>query len=199
MNKARVWLFSGLVIILAGLLAFTFFQPWWVCHVESSAAGIHDVTVYPYGLDGGGLEGYFKLMPEGGKEVAMPAWFTPAMYVYLGLALAALLVGAFLRNKNIKVFGRTINLSRWLILIVGISYIIVVIAAVVMVKVRNEAMGLPFLGAKVGIDLGQFAMWHIVLDATASLQIGFWLACAVGPLLVAVALLKNKIIGSKPA
>jgi hypothetical protein len=198
MNKARVWLFSGLVIILAALLAYTFFQPWWLCHVESSAAGIHDVRVFPYGLDGGGLEGYFTLMPKGGAEVAMPSWFTPAMYVYLGLAVAALLVGAFFRNKNIKLFGKTLNLSRWLIGLVGFSFLAVCIIAVIMIKVRNEAMGLPFLGAKNGIDLGQFAMWHIILDAKSSLQIGFWIACAVGPLLMAVALLKNKIIGTKP-
>lgn len=194
MGNGRAWLFRFLVLAIGALLVVTWFMPWWVCHVESNEAGIHDVAIHPYGLDPGGLEGYFSLMPKGGKEVEVPGFLPPLMWTYLGLVILALLLGILFKEKNIRLLGKELNISRWLIGIVGFSYIAVVVIAVVFTMSKLEPLGIPFSGTAM-VNIGKFAMWDIIFDAESSLKIGYWLACAVGPLLIILALLRNRIMG----
>ncbi len=197
MSTTRVWLFRVLVLLAIGLLVFSWFQPWWLAHCVADVTGAHDVTVHPYGLDGGGLEGYFELMPEGGTEVAMPGWFAPLMWIYLGLVIAAVLIGIIFLRKNVTLFGRELNLSRWLIGIAGFSYLLVAVLAITVAYIRVGAMDLPFIGNE-WVNLGHFGMWTIELDVTASIPFGYWLAVAAGPLLMLLAIFRNKLIGSRP-
>ena len=147
MLNGRIWLFRFLVLAAGALLVVTWFMPWWLCHVESAAAGIHDVIIHPYGLDGGGLEGYFELMPGGGKEVELPGFLIPLLWVYLGLVVLALILSIIFKDKNIRLLGKELNISRWLIGIVGFSYIVVLLIAFFFAKSKVDAMGIPFSGA----------------------------------------------------
>ena len=108
--------------------------------------------------------------------------------------LAALLIAAFIRDRNIRVLGRELNLSRWIIGIVGFSYIVVPVLAAIITKMRVEAIGIQFLG-EAWANIGKLGLFDVILHANSSLQIGYWLACAVGPLLVILALLRNRIRG----
>jgi len=142
------------------------------------------VVIHPYAL-------YLDLGVKNYMQWAtMPGYFTPLMWTYLGLVMAALLIGVWFTNKNVRLFRREFNLSRWLIGIVGFSYIFVVICAVAVAEIRAAEVGVPLLG-RTFVAMGTMAVsWiegHIVL--------GVWLACAVGPLFIALALLRNKIMG----
>jgi dolichyl-phosphate-mannose--protein O-mannosyl transferase len=113
------------------------------------------------------------------------------MWTYFGLAIAVLLIGVFSKNKDIYLFGRKFNLSRWLIGIVGFSYIVVVICAVVIMSIRINAIGgLSLLGKSYAAMGNLEASW-----VDARLLPGYYLACCVGPLLILIALLRNKIKG----
>jgi len=80
-------------------------------------------------------------------DYSMPGYFTPLMWTYLGLAVVALLFGAWLKDKNLGLFGKKLNLSRWLTGIVGFSYIVVVILAFVVASMRTSALGMEnFIG-----------------------------------------------------
>ena len=196
MGNGRVWLFRFLVLALGALLVVTWFMPWWLCHVESNEAGTHDVIIHPYGLDGGGLEGYFALMPKGGAEVELPGFLIPLMWVYLGLVILALLIAMILKNRSLRLFGKEFNISRWLLGIVGLSYIAVCVIALLFAKSKVTAIGIPFTGQESGVNIGKFAMWDVYIDADSSLQIGYYLAYAAGGGLLLLALLRNKIIGN---
>jgi hypothetical protein len=194
MNTARVWLFRILVAIGAAGFVVSFFQPWWIAHTESTAAGIHDVIIHPYGLDGGGLEGYFKLLPGGGAEVAVPQWLIIMIWVFFGVALAALLLGIIFNKRTIPLFGKKLNISRWCVGLVGLVYIIVCVAAVLFAMPKVAALGIPFVG-NAWVHVGEFAMWKIELDATAWIPWGYWLAIGTGVYLIVIAILRNKIVG----
>lgn len=194
MNTARVWIFRALVLIGIAAFAYSFFQPWWIAHTESSVAGIHDVIIHPYGLDGGGLEGYFALLPGGGAEVSVPAFLIIFIWVFFGVALAALLLGIIFNKGTIPLFGKRLNISRWAVGLVGIVYILVCVAAMLFAMPKVAALGMPFVG-NAWVHVGEFAMWKIELDVTAWIPFGYWLAIGTGVYLILIALLRNKIVG----
>lgn len=194
MNTARVWIFRALVLIGAATFVISFFQPWWIAHTESSVAGIHDVVIHPYGLDAGGLEGYFTLLPGGGVEVAVPAFLIIIIWVFFGAALAAMLLGIIFNKATIPLFGKRLNISRWAVGLVGLIYIVVCIAAVLFAMPKIAALNIPFTGSAF-VHVGEFAMWKIELDVTAWIPFGYWLAIGTGVYLIAIALLRNKIVG----
>jgi hypothetical protein len=185
MGNSRIWLFRGLVIIAIGLLLVSWFLPWWSAQI--AAINVTDpIVIHPWGLEMN-MAGMEYLMPTNAE---MPGWFAPIMWLYLGLAIAALLIGAWIKDKSICLLGRKLNLSRWLIGIVGFSYIIVVIAAVIVAAIRTGDFGINLLG-KTFVSMSHFAASNVY----SSLLFGYWLACAVGPLLILLALLRNKIVG----
>jgi len=186
MGNFRVWLFRGLVIIAAGLMLLSWFLPWWSCDVE--ALNVKDaVVIHPYGLDI--VIHIFSYVSW--ASTVMPGFFAPLMWTYLGLAIAALLIGAWIKDKSIGLLGRKFNLSKLLIGVVGFSYIVVVIVAVIVITVNARSGGLTNPLGRTFIVVGLTESTWV----SARLLFGYWLACGVGPLLIVLALLRDRIIG----
>jgi hypothetical protein len=193
MNTARVWIFRALVLIGAAGFVYSFFQPWWIAHCESTVAGIHDVVIHPYGLDAGGLEGYFTLLPDP-SVVEVPQLLIIVIWIFFGATLAAMLLGIIFNKATLPVFGKRLNVSRWTVGVVGLIYIVVCVAAMLFAMPKIAALGMPFVG-DAWVHLGDFAMWKIELDVTAWIPFGYWLAIGTGVYLIVIALLRNKIVG----
>lgn len=190
MRISRILIFRVLVIVAAGLLLTSWFLPWWSCTLDTMP-GIEDaLVIHPYGLDAHQVSGLFHLMPEEGAEAEMPVWFTPVMWLYLGLCILGLLFAAWKMNKSIRLMGRNFNLSKLLIGIVGFSYIIIVVLAVIVAATRMAEFNMSFIG----YSFVSF-YWVVETGTNATLRFGYWLACGVGPLLIVLALLRNRIIG----
>ncbi|MDD4924202.1 MAG: hypothetical protein PHF74_05140 [Dehalococcoidales bacterium] len=194
MNTARIWIFRALVLIGLGTFVYSFFQPWWIAETKSAVAGNHNVIIHPYGLDGGGLEGYFALLPGGGVEVAVPQFLIIVIWIFFGAAIAALLLGMIFNKASIPLFGKRLNISRWAVGLVGLVYIVVCVAAVLFAMPKIALLHIPFTGTAF-VYVGSFGMWSIELDVTAYIPFGYWLAIGTGVYLVVLAFLRNKIIG----
>ena len=184
MGNSRVWLFRVLVLAAAGLMLLSWYMPWWSCDIE--ALFVEDAAIiHPYGLEVDSI-----ILGLLGDWAEMPGFFTPLMWVYLGLAIAAILIGAWIKDKSIGLFGRKFSLSKLIIGIAGFSYILVVVLAVVVAAMRTGEVDLPLLGRTLVTMGTEGASW-----VSARLLFGYWLACGVGPLLIVLALLRDRIIG----
>lgn len=187
MGSLRAWLFRGLVIFGIGLLLLSWFLPWWGCNVD--VLGTNDIVVVrPYGLEQhlGEFVGYIE-----GSE--MPVWFAPIMWIYLGICVALLSYSLLVKEKVFR-FGRfNLSLSELIITGVGISFVLAVIVATIAIAIRaSDFYNAPLQGS-IMIDMGAAGEgW--TCNATTGFRVGFWLACAVGPFLVILALLRNRIM-----
>jgi hypothetical protein len=194
MVKSRVWLFRILVLCFAGLLLLSWFLPWWSAVIPFATSG-DALIIHPYGLVINLSESDLKFV---GIDVSnmMPSWFTPVMWLYLGLAIAALLVGVFIKkDKSISLFGKKLNISRWLIGLVGFSYIVVAIAAVIVAAIRTgDYFGMHLLGTTT-TSLPGYS--YVDVSIEASLRVGYWLSCTAGLLLIILAFIRNKFEASK--
>ena len=189
MSNIRVWIYRLLVTVGAGLILYSWFQPWWQAYiVEIDEIA---VTIYPYNM-----EVIMGEYPEWfiGFDSAMPAWFFPFMWAYLGLSLAALLVSLFISDNKIMRLGPlTWSLPQALIAIVGLSYIIIVASAVLTIAIRSgDFYDAPLMGS-IFISIPGEIPYESWVDT--GLKFGYWLACAAGPFLVILALFRNRIIG----
>ncbi len=187
MSNTRVWLFRILILAAAGLMLVSWFKPWWGVEIYELYADV--VVIRPWGLENFIPAAYMDMI-EGSD---MPGWFGVAMWAYLGLGIAALLFAALFRDRKIKLFGREISRAKFIIGLVGFSYIVVVVLALIIAAIRTG----DFWNLKVsGITFIELTEAEYS-DALASWKLGYWLACAVGPLLIVLALLRNKIIGKR--
>lgn len=185
MDSLRVWLFRVLTLAAAGLLLYSWFQPWWTANVLE-IMGSNNVIIYPWVFEADLEE--MQVMVE---NAYMPAWFAPAMWIYLGLAVAALLFSLFAREKRVGPGKFKLSLPQLLIGVVGLSYVVVVAIAAVMIAIRSgEFYGAPLMGM-IEVNLGA----EYFSEVETALEFGYWLACGVGPLCIALALLRNKITG----
>jgi hypothetical protein len=186
MGNARTWLYRAMVLLVIALMVVSWLLPWWRAVI---VAIDNYVQIRPWGLetDLGTYASYIS-------SAQMPGWFAPFMWAYLGIAVLAVLVSLFLKDKAFKIWKFKFNLPTFITGLVGVSYIIVAITAVVfaIISIADFYIPINFIGHSF------FTLEHPVeSDVEASLQLGYWLACAAGPLLVALALLRNKIIGKK--
>jgi hypothetical protein len=180
----RTWIFRGLIVIATALLVISFLGPWWIVNVTGEMTMEAPVVVYPYGLqlDLGGYAGYIR-----GAE--MPVWFTPIMWVYLGLVVLFLIFSLFAKESNLKIWKIRTTLPKFIICLVGISYVVVAIAAVTVISIRaSDFFDMKLLGRVMISD-------HPIVYAVGTLQPYYWLACATGPLIIILSLLRNKIMG----
>jgi hypothetical protein len=196
MGSAKVWLFRALVLVAGGLMLFSWLQIWWRADIQEAAMY---VNIRPWGLEHT-LGSYVQYL---GTDPSMPAFFAPLMWGYLGICLVVLLVGMFVKDMTVKLGKLGSLLPKWLMRLplpvwlvggVGVSYIVFAVTCAIVAYVRTSEFGMSLIG-ETYLVIGDFELGTL---AIAGFQWGFWLACAVGPLLVVLALLRSKIIG-KPA
>lgn len=180
MSNARVWLFRSLILIAIGLLFVSWFLPWWKCTTPAMEGW---VRIRPWGLENN--LGIFAVHIDGSD---MPGWFGPFMWAYLGLCTVLLLVSLFVKDKVFRFCKIRFSLPHTLLAGVGLSYIVVAILAVVIAAIRS---GDYFNMSLIGFTYVEEAYGNVY----GSLQLGYWLACATGPLLLLLSLFRNKIIG----
>ncbi|MDD4924122.1 MAG: hypothetical protein PHF74_04730 [Dehalococcoidales bacterium] len=185
MGNARVWIFRFLILAVSAFLVWTWLQPWWELYIREAS---FYMQIRPWGLSHN-LGNYIVYLP--GAE--MPAFFAPIMWTYLGLAVAALFYSMFVKDKKFNIWKLRFNLPTFIIGLVGISYIVVVITAVIVAYIRTADFGVLLIGHTY-IELGEFP---VGANGIADLQQGYWMACAAGPLLLILAILRNIIIGRK--
>ncbi len=187
MKNSRVWIFRGLVVVGAGLMALTWIMPWWTVTINELGKDL--IKVYPYGL--------VLNLGEWASYAAgadMPSWFTPLMWLYFGVAIVALLVGAVVQDKSASLLGRKFDLSRWIVGLVGFTYVIAVVTAVIAISIRAGSFFNTPVQGYFSINFSE-----IESGGNASLELGYWLAWGVGLFLIVIALLRNKIVGkTKP-
>ena len=182
-SGSRVWLFRALTIAAGALLVVSWFMPWWQAVVLELD---RYVQIRPWGLehDLGDFADYIK-------TATLPSWFAPFMWAYLGISVVVLLFSLFAPEKVLRLGKFALSLPQLLIAGVGISYVVVVIVAVVYASMRvDEFWHLKLIG-KTYVEVGEVEKSYV----DANLLLGYWLACIAGPLLVILGLLRNKIVG----
>lgn len=187
MKNIRTWIYRILVLIGAGLMLYTFFQPWWQAYVI--ALNKYAVSIFPYGMK---MDvGDFGQWLAGADEV-LPNWFTPFMWVYLGICILALLFSLFASSKKgIKLGKLNISLPSIIIGIVGLSYIIVPVTALIMIALNAPKYFDAPIQGKIYVSVSSFeASW-----VNTGFDTAYWMAYAVGIFLVLLAVFRNKIIG----
>jgi hypothetical protein len=190
MSNGKVWLFRVLVAVAAVVMLISWSLPWWTIDIEELGPDL--VQIRPWGLAVNERLGSFDILIKG---AAMPDWFAPCMWAYLGLAMIALLVGLWVRGKEFGIGRFKLNLSQILIGGVGFSYIVAGIIAVVYASIRMRSFYSTPIQGRVYVDLGDMHTY-----VTTSLLPGYWLIYVAGLLLIVLALLRDKVTGeAKPS
>jgi hypothetical protein len=183
-SSARVWIFRVLTLAAAGLMLVSWILPWWACDIYEVAPNA--VIIHPWGL-----EEHLGDMASMIARAQMPAFFAPFMWTYLGVCMLALLLSLFAKERVISLGKFKLSLPQVLVGGVGISYIVVVVVAVIFAAIRTKDFWNLKLIGYTYVSLGPPAESGVM----ANLQLGYWLAGGVGILCLALALLRNKIIG----
>lgn len=187
MGNVRVWLFRVLGLTAAGLFLWSWFKPWWSVYIYE--VRVEAVVVRPWVLESYVPKDYAHYI----SSASMPAWFGPAMWIYLGLCIAAIVYSLFFKGKEIKLWKIKSTLPSLIMGVVGFSYMAILGIAVAVIATKSTAFFDTPLVGDFFIELTESEY----SDARSQLLFGYWLACGVGPLLIVLALLRNKIIGNK--
>ncbi len=201
MSNARAWIFRFLILIgIAGLVVSFAVLPWWSLKIDMVAGIEWPLSIHPYGLDNSQIWELMKSLPMGGKEGEMPVWFTEVMWVYFSLAFLALLAAIWFsfKNKQIGLFGKKFSLTSFLLFGVGVSYIVVIVAFVLVASMKLEAVGIQFLG-ETFVDLGHYAVWSVSTTTFGALRFGTYLTAATAVFLLILAFLRPLIVGKQQA
>ncbi|MFA5761367.1 MAG: hypothetical protein WC877_06385, partial [Dehalococcoidales bacterium] len=162
--------------------------PWWTAYVV--ALDVNAVEIFPHGI-ASYVPGEYESWIAGYDDV-MPGWFTPFMWVYFGAILLALLISIIISDQKRVSLGKiSMSLPTALVAAVGISYIIVVIAAVTVISLNiQEFFDTPLQGS-IFLQL-QEGKESIVRTA---LSTHYWVAVAAGPVLLILSILRRFIVG----
>jgi hypothetical protein len=185
-NTARVWLFRLLVVAAAGVMLISWYLPWWTIDIEGFGIGM--IQIRPWGLVMSKQMGDFAILLKG---AAMPSWFAPLMWAYLGLCMIALVVGMFALGKNIKAGKLTVNISQLLIGGVGLTYIIAGIVAAVYASMRMKTMANIPLQGRAFVDMGD----PLIAYVDTKLLPGYYLIFVAGILFLGLAIFCYQITG----
>ena len=184
MSNPGVWKFRALVAAAAVVMLVSWFLPWWTANIEE--LGDNMVQIRPWGLRVNPSLGSFEILLKG---AAMPAWFAPCTWVYLGLCLISLLVGLWVREREFGIGRLKIRLSQLLIGGVGVSYIVAAVIAVAYASMRLGAFYNAPLQGRIFVDLGETLHTYV----STNLLLGYYLTYFSGFLLIVLALLRGKI------
>jgi hypothetical protein len=178
MSSFRVWLFRVLVAIAASLMIASFIMPWWIAEITHKImVGLHGIIeVYSYGLSHNLVElAYYVAADE------TPFYQTVLAWVYLAVSAGLILFSTWLKGRK----------GRWLLGGTGLIYIAyAAIAAFIVIANRTGDFGISLQGWSTFESLEQQTV-----NVFTSLQFGYYLAYAAGGLCIALALLRDIIVG----
>lgn len=185
MGSARLWLYRVLTLAGAGMFVVSWFMPWWTAYVEYIKKTA--VNIRPWGVDMLLQAEYAAWLPN----YDMPSIFTPAMWAYFGLCMLALLVSMFVSaKKRVGVGKLSLPWPTTLVMGVGFSYIVCVIVALIVIQMRlKEFYDAPLIGSTF------FSQGEVQSNVDTTLLPGFYLACATGPVIFVLGLLRRIIVG----
>lgn len=185
-SNLGLWLFRGLILVGAGLMLYSWYTPWWGAQI-SDLPGTDHMIMRPWGVEVMVAE----IRTYANRSLySMPAFFPPFMWAYLGLCMVALAASLFLQ-KRIALGRFQLSLSQVLIGIVGLSYVIAVATAFAIAQIKAGAGGVSFVGSSIVPN----PMTGGSTRFTGALKTGYWLAAGAGVFLVALAILRNTIVG----
>ena len=184
-SSSRIWIFRVLILAGAGMFLVSWFMPWWqawIVYLKETA-----IYIRPWGAES-------FLPPEYAASIAgyeMPPFFAPFMWAYLAVCMTALLYGMFVSNSERIGVGKLSLSPTGLIGVVGLTYILCVIVALIVMQIRMaEFYNAPVIGTiYIGLDEGHKS------NVDTMLLPGYYLACATGPVLVVLSLLRGFIVG----
>lgn len=186
----RTAIFDVLTLAGGGLFLYAWFQPWWTAYiVELKEIGI---AIFPYAMViGTSLLDY----PQWLIGAEMPAWFFRLMWVYLACTMVALVFSLIASEKSKIGLGKfKVSLPKALVGGVGLSYIVFVVVCVTVIAIRAPQFYNAPLQGSIFVRMAEHE-GNAQSFVNTGLQFGYWLACAAGPFLVALALLRDKIVG----
>ncbi len=189
-SGVRALIFGVLTIAAGVLFLYTWFQPWWTAYVE--ALKETDVTIFPHALI---ISGTLLDYPQWLVGADMPSWFFPAMWLYLALCMGALVYSLFVFEDRVRLGKFNLSMPSVVVGAVGLTYIIFVVVFVIVVAIRAPAFYGASLQGSVFVHMAEHE-GNAESYVQTGLQFGYWLACAVGPLLVVLAALRDKIVGN---
>ncbi len=178
MQKLRPWIFRLFILLTAFLMLVSAYLPWWGAKVElvvTPASGLTEfkVMLYQHGIPTTAGAEYFQTDVTPASQVKL-AW------AYIGVSMALLLTGSFLKGKK----------SKWLIGVVSFAYIAYALGAFYLISQRTAVYKVPIAGQ----TILQAQNGEIVVTG---FQIGYWIAFASGLVGIGLALLRDKITGQK--
>lgn len=188
-NGLRLWLFGLLVLVGAGLMLASWFSPWWSAKI-SDLSGSDHIVLRPWGV-----EMVTEVRTYANKSLySMPAFFTPLMWLYLGLCMLVLAVSLFV-DRQITIGRFKLSLPQVLVGFVGLSYVIAVATAFIIAQIKSGSAGIQFVGTSTVFNPMTGGNTRIV----GGLKLGYWLAASAGIYLIVLAILRNVVIGRTKA
>ncbi len=174
MSSIRVWLFRGLVAIAAGLMVTSAIMPWWIAEVlpETETVSPFTIEVYQYGIP----------RAQGSEYISTditPFYQTVLAWVYLAASAGLILFSTWLKGRK----------GQFLLGGIGAIYIAyAAIAVFIVIANRSADFGVPLQGQAVYFD-----QVFVLIDTR--LLFGYNLTYAAGGMCIALALLRNIIVG----
>lgn len=177
---AGAWIFRILLVAAAAFMVYSWFQPWWSADV-AVIKGTDDLVLHPWGIEAVGQ----VRMGADPALYEMPAFFTPMVWIYFGVAMLALVVSLFV-NVKISLGPIKLPLAAVLIALVGLSYLVAVGLAYWIGDMRATAMDTKFIGQSQYTD----PMSSRKVKMVAELRDGYWYALYAGVALFVLALVR---------
>lgn len=182
---AGVWIFRALVVAGAAFMVYSWFSPWWGANVAILKGEDH-LLLRPWGVE---------VAPEVRANAdeslyAMPWFFAPFMWTYLGACMLALAASLFV-NRQLSLGRIRLPLAMVLIAVVGLSYMAAVGIAYGVGELKAGWAGTNFIGKSTVKN----AMSGAKIKMVSDLKIGYWLAVGAGAALFVLALLRPLFVG----
>ena len=185
-NNTGRWIYRGLTLVGLGLILYTWFQPMWVAFIEE--LGEEAVKIYPYTMT---VIGTLRDYPQWIAGSEMPVWFWPAMWIYLLICVFSLLASFLFKNEWFKIGKKKVYVDQFLVGLIGFGYIVFVIVLPLTISLLAPQFGGVKLQGEVFISMDE----HTESWVTSSLQPAYWITCVIGPMLMLMAIFRNKIMG----
>jgi hypothetical protein len=186
-----VWIFRILLVAAGAFMLYSWFQPWWSTDI-AVIKGDTDMVLHPWGVDA--APQVRTNIDQSAFQMPFPQVFAGFMWVYLAVCMLGLAASLFV-TRRVRLGPINMSLAMLVILLVGLSYMVAVGAALGIGTLKAGAFGINFIGKGVYVDPGSDAKLKMV----SQLELGYWLALAAGGALTFLGLIRPLFVRTPKA